>query len=110
MEFGPGWWLKVGGGLGRSGEHGIAPPGLVVGAAVEGFAGCPANVAVVGAGGLGEGVMTAAAPVSLALAAECTPPARTGTPRRTARGYVTGKADYLSAGSGCDRLITGSCC
>ncbi len=46
----PGWWLKVGGGLGRSGEHGIAPPGLVAGAAVEGFAGCPANVAVVGAG------------------------------------------------------------
>jgi hypothetical protein len=46
----PGWWLKVGGGLGRSGEHGIAPPGLVADAAVEGFAGCPANVAVVGAG------------------------------------------------------------
>jgi CsoR family transcriptional regulator, copper-sensing transcriptional repressor len=27
--------------------------------------------------------------------AECTPPAR-ATPRRTARGYATGKADYLT--------------
>jgi CsoR family transcriptional regulator, copper-sensing transcriptional repressor len=28
--------------------------------------------------------------------AECTPPAHTGTPRRTARGYASGKADYLT--------------
>jgi len=28
--------------------------------------------------------------------AECTPPARGATPRRTARGYATGKADYLA--------------
>jgi DNA-binding FrmR family transcriptional regulator len=35
--------------------------------------------------------MTAIAP-----AGECTPPARTGTPRRTARGYAAGKDDYLT--------------
>ena len=28
--------------------------------------------------------------------AECTPPARGATPRRTARGYATGKTDYLT--------------
>ena len=36
--------------LGRSREHGISPPGEVAGAAIEGFAGCPANVTVAGAG------------------------------------------------------------
>jgi len=40
--------------------------------------------------------MTAPAPVTLQQAGECTPPVRTGTPRRTTRGYATGKADYLS--------------
>lgn len=30
------------------------------------------------------------------LAGECIPPARSGTPQRTARGYATGKADYLT--------------
>ena len=29
-------------------------------------------------------------------AAECTPPTRPGTPRRTARGYASGKDDYLT--------------
>ncbi len=30
------------------------------------------------------------------LAGECTPPARPATPKRTARGYATGKPDYLA--------------
>jgi len=30
------------------------------------------------------------------LAGECTPPARPGAPQRTARGYATGKSDYLT--------------
>ena len=29
-------------------------------------------------------------------ARECIPPVRTGTPRRTARGYASGKDDYLA--------------
>ena len=33
---------------------------------------------------------------ALGAAGECTPPARTGTARRTARGYAAGKADYLA--------------
>src|SRR5260370_4947482 len=36
--------------LGRAGEHRVSSPGLVAGAAVEGFADRPANVAVAGAG------------------------------------------------------------
>ena len=33
---------------------------------------------------------------ALGAAGECAPPARTGTSRRTARGYAAGKADYLA--------------
>ncbi len=40
--------------------------------------------------------MTASESVALPLAGECAPPVRTGTPRRTARGYATGKDDYLA--------------
>jgi len=39
--------------------------------------------------------MTTAPQAALSLAAECAPPARTGTTRRTARGSAAGKADYL---------------
>lgn len=34
--------------------------------------------------------------VADAKGCECTPPPRTGTPGRTARGYATGKDDYLA--------------
>ena len=40
--------------------------------------------------------MTAVQLAAFGAAGECTPPGRTGTPRRTARGYATGKADYLA--------------
>jgi DNA-binding FrmR family transcriptional regulator len=40
--------------------------------------------------------VTAVQLAAFGAAGECTPPGRTGTPRRTARGYATGKADYLA--------------
>jgi DNA-binding FrmR family transcriptional regulator len=40
--------------------------------------------------------MTAMRDGASVLARECTPPPRTGTPRRTARGYAAGKDDYLT--------------
>ena len=40
--------------------------------------------------------MTPAPPAAHPLVSDCAPPARTGTPRRTARGYAAGKADYLT--------------
>ena len=47
--------------------------------------------------------MTTVRPASLGAPGECTPPTRTGTARRTARGYATGKADYLA----CLRKVEG---
>src|SRR6266700_6311398 len=45
------WCLKVAGEpLSRAGEHGVSSPGRIARAAVEGFAGRPADVAVAGAG------------------------------------------------------------
>ena len=40
--------------------------------------------------------MTTVASRNGQAAAECSPPPRTGTPRRTARGYASGKDDYLT--------------
>lgn len=40
--------------------------------------------------------MTAVSSAAVPLVTECAPSARAGTPRRTARGYATGKADYLT--------------
>jgi DNA-binding FrmR family transcriptional regulator len=40
--------------------------------------------------------MTAVAAARADLSDECTPPPRTGSSRRTARGYATGKDDYLT--------------
>ena len=40
--------------------------------------------------------MTAPTPSAPPRAGECSPPVRSGTARRTARGYATGKADYLN--------------
>ena len=40
--------------------------------------------------------MTAVAGRNGQAAAECNPPPRTGTPRRTTRGYAQGKDDYLT--------------
>ncbi len=39
--------------------------------------------------------MTAVAPAARS-SGECVPPVRTGTPVRTARGYASGKQDYLT--------------
>ena len=40
--------------------------------------------------------MTAVPQATFGSASECTPPVRPGTPRRAARGYGAGKADYLT--------------
>jgi DNA-binding FrmR family transcriptional regulator len=40
--------------------------------------------------------VTAVPRVGVSSNGECSPPVRTGTPARTARGYATGKADYLT--------------
>ena len=40
--------------------------------------------------------MTAVPLTSVLSGGECTPPIRTGTPPRTARGYASGKTDYLT--------------
>jgi CsoR family transcriptional regulator, copper-sensing transcriptional repressor len=40
--------------------------------------------------------MTSATSAGLGPPGECSPPARTGTPRRTSRGYANGKHDYLA--------------
>jgi DNA-binding FrmR family transcriptional regulator len=40
--------------------------------------------------------MTAVASRNGQAATECSPPPRTGVPRRTARGYASGKDDYLT--------------
>jgi CsoR family transcriptional regulator, copper-sensing transcriptional repressor len=41
-------------------------------------------------------VPAGAVPAGAVPAGECVPPVRTGTPRRTARGYAAGKSDYLT--------------
>jgi DNA-binding FrmR family transcriptional regulator len=40
--------------------------------------------------------MTGAPRAGISVDGQCTSPVRGGTPRRTARGYASGKADYLA--------------
>lgn len=48
------------------------------------------------AAGMAGAVHASTAHAGAAPAGECVPPVRTGTPRRTARGYAEGKSDYLT--------------